>query len=242
MTESFLISQVEPLRSKAKQGEVIGIFSASRWQGGATVAFARETWRVAQCDSVLELRERLSEDASSLLVVVTPLAITEVGEDVRARLYKQRLFTVDSWTLLTARFKARQVDPSLRLQPELAEAALEALEQSDPLPVPSGVLTAEAVWQVVVRHRLGLENARPDVQEFLEWLAAGSAVTKWQSLEEKLRGQLRAWFVLNLGEIAALLTQSLELGAGAEALALGLVLGALRQDPADAQSRVALGT
>jgi hypothetical protein len=242
MIESLLISQVEPLRSKVKPSEVIGIFSTSRWQGGETVAVAQETWRVAQCDSELALRERLSEDASSPLIVVTPLAITEVGDDVRARLYKQRLFTVDPWTLLMARFKARLVDPALRLQPELAEAALEALEQSAPNPAPSGVLTPDAVWQVVVSQRLGLENARPDVQELLEWLATDSASARWQSLDETLRRSLRAWFMLNLGEIAALLIQSLESGFGTEALALGLALGALRQEPTDAQSRVALGT
>ena len=242
MTESLLISQVEPLRSKAKQGEAIGIFSTSRWQGRETVTLVKETWRVAQCDSVLELRERLSEDASSPLIVVTPLATTDVGDDVRARLYKQRLLTVDPWTLLTARFKARQVDPALRLLPELADAALDALGQTEPLPAASGVLTPEAVWQVVIRHRLGLESARPDVQGFLEWLATDSASTRWQSLDETLRGSLRAWFALNLGEMAALLLQSLESGFGTEALALGLALGALRVEPADAQSRVMLGT
>ena len=242
MIEPLLISQVEPLRSKVKPGEVIGIFSTSRWQGGETVTLAQETWRVAQCDSVLALRERLSEDASSPLIVVTPLATTEVGDDIRVRLYKQRLFEVDPWTLLMARFKARQVDPVLRSQPELAEATLEALGQSAPNPVPSGVLAPEAVWQVVVGQRLGLESARPDIQELLEWLATDSASARWQSLDESLRGSLRAWFVLNLGEIAALLIQSLESGFGTEALALGLALGALRQEPLDAQARVALGT
>jgi hypothetical protein len=242
MIESLLISQVEPLRSKVKPGEVIGIFSTSRWQGRETVTLAQETWRVAQCDSVLALRDRLSEDASSPLIVVTPRDITEVGDDVRARLHKQRLFAVDPWTLLMARFKARQLDPALRLQPELADAALEAMEQSAPNPAPSGVLTPEAVWQVVVSHRLGMESAHPDVQELLEWLVTDSASARWQSLDETLRGRLRAWLVLNQGEIASLLIQSLESGFGAEALALGLALGALSQEPADAQSRVALGT
>ena len=242
MTESLLISQVEPLRSKVKAGETIGVFSVSRWQGRETLTIAEETWRVAQCDSVLELRERLSQDASSPLIVVTPLATTEVGDDVRARLYKQRLLAVDPWILLIARFKARQVDPTLRLQPELAEAALDALGQAEPLPAASGVLTPEAVWQVVLRHRLGLDSPRPDLQAFLEWLATDTATTRWQSVDESLRGRMSAWFALNLGETGALLLQCLETGHGSEALALGLALGALRVGPADAQARVTLGT
>jgi hypothetical protein len=242
MTESLLISQVEPLLSKVKQGEAIGIFSTSQWQGCGTLTIAHETCRVAQCNSVLELRERLAEELPSPLVIVTSLSITEVGDDVRARLYKQRLLTIDSWALLTARFKARQMDPALRLQPELAEAALEALEQFEPLPVPSGVLTAEAVWLVIVSHRLGLKTAHPDVQEFLEWLATDSAATRWLSLNETLRRSLRAWLTQSLGEFSTLLTQSMEFGFGTEALALGLALGALRQAPTDAQDRVARGT
>ena len=135
MTESLLISQVEPLRSKMKTGEAIGIYSVSRWQGRETLTIAQKTWRVAQCDSVLELRERLAEETGLPLIVVTPLATTDVGEDVRARLYKQRLLTVDPWTLLMSRFKARQVDPALRFQPELAEAVLDALGQTEPLQI-----------------------------------------------------------------------------------------------------------
>ena len=242
MTESLLISQVEPLRSRMKTGEAIGVFSTSRWQGREILTIARETWRVAQCDSVLELRERLAEESGPPLIVVTPLATTDVGDDVRARLYKQRLLTVDPWTLLTTRFKARQVDPALRLLPELAEAALDALGQTEPLPAASGVLTPDAVWQVVITHRLGLDSPRPDLQSFLEWLATDTATARWQSLEEALRARLRAWFVLNLGEIGELLLRCLEAGFGSEALALGLVLGALRLEPSDAQSRVTLGT
>jgi len=242
MTESLLISQVEPLRSKVKAGETIGVFSVSRWQGRETLTIAQETWRVAQCDSVLELREQLSSDASSPLIVVTPLATTEVGDDVRARLYKQRLLTVDPWTLLIARFKARQVDPALRRQPELAEAALDALGQAEPLPAASGVLTPEAVWQVVVRHRLGLDSPRPDLQAFLEWLATDTSTARWQSLDDALRGRLRAWFALQLGEMGEVLLQCLEAGYGSEALAIGLAISVLQVGLGDAQSRVTLGT
>lgn len=242
MNESLLISQIDPLRSKAKRGEVIGIVSASRWQGGQTITIAQENWRVAQCDSILELRERLSEDTLSPLIAITPPTITEIGDDVRARLYKQRFFPVDPWMLLMARFKAKLVDPALRLQPELAEATLEALEQTVPNPAPTGILTPEAVWQIVISRALGLSNARPDIQELLEWVSADSAFVRWQSLNEGLRRSLQAWLVLNLGEIAALLIQVLESGFGSEALAVGLATGALRHNPSEAQSRVALGT
>jgi hypothetical protein len=241
MNESLLISQIEPLRTKTKPGEAIGIFSTSRWQGRDKVTVSQQSWRVAQCDSVLALRERLSEEPGEPIILVTPLSTKEIGDDVRARLYKQRLLTIDPWTLLAARFKARQVDPALRVQPELADAALDALGQSEPLPAASGVLTPEAVWQVVIRHRLGLDSARPDMQSFLEWLVTDTSVLRWQSLDESLRGRLRDWFISALGELGNVLLRSLEGGHGSEALALGLALGALRTEPADPQARVTLG-
>ena len=241
MNEFLLISQVEPLRSKVKAGETIGVFSTSRWQGHDTLKIGQETWRVAQCDSPLELREHLAKSKGPL-VVVTPLAITDVGDDVRARLYKQRLFTVDPWTLLMVRFKARQVDPSLRLLPELAESALDALGSTEPLPAASGVLTPDAVWQVVVGHRLGLDSARPDLQSFLEWLATDTATARWRSIDDALRTRMRGWFVQGLGDIGEVLLRCLEAGYGTESLALGIALGALRVEPSDAQARVGLGT
>src|SRR5713101_9862287 len=132
MTESLLLSQIEPLRARRDPGQAIGVYSQSRWEGRETLAVGPESWRVAQCDSVLELRQRLSEDLDTPLVVVTPLATKDVGDDVRARLFKQRLLAVDPWTLLAGRFKARQVDPALRQSSELADAAIEALGMSEP--------------------------------------------------------------------------------------------------------------
>ena len=239
MNESLLRSQIEPLQAKRERGQVIGVYSQSRWEGGETLNVGSEAWRVAQCDSVLEVRQRLSEEADAPLVLVTSLASTDVGDDVRARLFKQRLLPVDPWTLLAGRFKARQVDPVLRQWPEVADAAIEALGASEPMPATSGVLTADAVWQIVLQNRLGLSQARPDLQDLLEWMVTDGAAKKWKGLGVALRERLSAWLALSLGELGPVLIRSLESDHGEDAVAIGLVLGVLGERPSDSKAKAA---
>lgn len=236
MKESVLLSQIESIRSKREPGQAIGVHSQSRWQGRDKILVAQETWRVAQCDSVLELRQRLSEQIDTPLVLITPLPTTEIGDDVRARLFKQQLLPVDSWNSLADRFRARQVDPALRQSTALADAALDALGNSEAPVVPSGVLTAEAVWQVVLQHRLGLSPARPDLLDFLPWVSSEGASIKWQSLGSTLQSQLAAWLSLTLGDLGPILIRSLSNGHGPDAIAVGLALGALANDRNDSKA------
>src|ERR1035438_8325101 len=131
MRESVLLSQIKTIRPKWEAGQAIGVHSQSRWQGHDQIRIDQEIWRVAQCDSVLELRQQLSGQADTPLVLITSLPTTDVGDDVRARLFKQQLLPVNPWNSLADRFKARQVDPALRQSTALAEAALDALRSEE---------------------------------------------------------------------------------------------------------------
>lgn len=236
MKESVLLSQIESIRPKWEAGQAIGVHSQSRWQGRDQVSIGQETWRVAQCDSVLELRQRLAEDPIMPLVLVTSLSTAAIGDDVRARLFKQQLLPIDPWNSLAERFKARQVDPALRQSTALADAALDALSNDEAPVVPSGVLTAEAVWQVVLQHRLGLKTARPDLLDFLPWMASEGSAGKWDSLGSPLQAQLVTWLSLNLGDLGPILIQSLTSGHGPDALAVGFALGALSGAGSDSRA------
>lgn len=236
MKESVLLSQIETIRLKREPGQAIGVHSQSRWQGRDQILIAQETWRVVQCDSVLELRQRLSEQIDGPLVLITSLSTTDIGDDVRARLFKQQLLPVDSWNALADRFKARQVDPALRQSTALADAALDALGSMAAPVVPSGVLTAEAVWQVVLQHRLGLSPARPDLLDFLPWVSSQGAAAKWESLGSALQSQLAAWLSLTLGDLGPILIRSLADGHGPDAIAVGLALGALASNRNDSRA------
>ena len=227
MKASVLISQLKALREKWEPGPAIGIHSHSRWQGPAEIPIDHETWRVFQCNSVLELREKLSDESATPLVLITPLSQTAIGNDVRARLFKERVFPVDLWRSLAERYKARDVDPLLKQSSVLADAALDALGNTDPPIAASGVLTAELVWQVILENRLGLKTAKPDVLDFLPWIATDGSAERWQSLGPDLQKELAAWLALSLGELGPVLTRTLADGYGTDAIAVGFVLGAL---------------
>ena len=211
MKESVLISQIKSIRSKWEPGPAIGVHSQSRWQGPTEIRVDQEKWRVAQCDSVLELRERLSEESASPLILITTLDTGVVGNDVRARLFKQQLLPVDPWNSLAERYKARQVDPMLRQSTALADATLDALGSLDPPIAASGVLTAELVWQVVLENRLGLKTAKPDVLDFLPWLASEGAAGKWEALGAELQKQLALW-LLSMGDLGPILIRHFLMG------------------------------
>jgi PglZ domain len=235
MKESVLLTQIEKVRPRREAGQAIGVHSQSRWQGRDQILVGQEPWRVAQCDSVLELRQRLAEETDTPLVLVTSLPTAEIGDDVRARLFKQQLLPVDSWNALAEKFKARQVDPALKQSSALADAALDALGDSDAPVVPSGMLTAEAVWQVVLQQRLGLSPARPDLLDFLPWVASEGAAAKWRSLGPDLQKQLSAWLSLTLGDLGPILIHSLADGFAPDAISVGLALGALAGSRSDSK-------
>jgi hypothetical protein len=236
MKESVLLSQIQSIRSKLEPKQAIGVNSQSRWQGRDQISVGQETWRVAQCDSVLELRQRLTEDSTMPLILITALPTAAVGDDVRARLFKEQLIPVDPWNSLAERFKARQVDPALRQSTVLADAALDALGNNEAPVAPSGVLTAEAVWQVILQYRLGLKTPRPDLLDFLPWASSEGAAGKWESLGTSVQTQLQAWLSQSLGDLSPILIRSLTDGYGPDAIAVGLALGALSSAGSDSRA------
>ncbi|MEK7750962.1 MAG: BREX-2 system phosphatase PglZ [Acidobacteriota bacterium] len=241
MTEALLVSQVAALLKRAKPGDVIGIHSRSRWDGAETIAVESQAVRVAQCDSVLQIREVLSTTDQQPLVIVTALETPLLGDDVRARLYRQQLHGLDPWELLRARFRAKAIDPAVLPKTALANAALEALGSEEPPPAASGILTADAIWQVVLERRLVLRGPRPDARALLEWFQDRASSARYEALSEELMGLLRQWLEASLGGALDPLLGCLESGQGEEALAVGLALGVLRQDGGTPEARLALG-
>src|SRR6266567_5297532 len=100
MKEALLLSQIESIRLKREPGQAIGVHSKSRWQGKDQVLAGQEKWSVFQCDSVLEMRQRLIENSLTPLLLITALPTAAIGDDVRARLFKQQLMPVDPWNSL----------------------------------------------------------------------------------------------------------------------------------------------
>lgn len=244
MNESRLVPLVAPhwraARDKGQPPAAIGVASGSRWEGPSEITVDGCRLPVVQCDSVLQARENLVASGDGWLVIVTQLHLKELGADVEARLLRQRLFRVEPWDLLRARFNARSFDAALLGKSALAEAAVEALGASNPDPAPAGVLTAEIVWRLVLGHRLGIDEARPDARRWLEWGQEPESQGRWRALGDELKTALVDWVAGWLGEWAAAFAGCMDSGCGQQAMAIGLALGVLRQQPKETAAHVQL--
>src|ERR1700674_1187796 len=100
MRESVLLAHIRTIRLGAGSRLAVGVYSDSPWQGEKLLQIGEQRWRVTQCNSALELRQCLLEESDQPLVLVTPLLTTDVGYDVRARLFRQQVMSVDPWTSL----------------------------------------------------------------------------------------------------------------------------------------------
>ncbi|NYF54060.1 BREX-2 system phosphatase PglZ [Tunturiibacter gelidoferens] len=236
MKEALLLSHIESIRLKREPGQAIGVHSKSRWQGKDQVLAGQEKWSVFQCDSVLEMRQRLIENSLTPLLLITALPTAAIGDDVRARLFKQQLMPVDPWNSLAERFKAKQVDPALRQSTVIADAAIDALGSNEAPVATSGILTAEAVWKVILQNRLGIDQARPDLLDFLPWIASEGSAVRWISLGVELQSALEQWLVRSVGDLTPILIRSLIDGYGPDVIAIGLALGALSNAGTDSRA------
>ena len=241
MTEGLLISLVAPhwraAREKGKTPAIIGVQTDTRWQGPGAVSLEGEQVRVAECGSVLEARDVLAGSGKNGLILITPLPLRDLGADVEARLLRHRLFRVEPWDLLRARFNAKSFDASLLGKTALAEAAIEAAVT--PEPVASGVLTADAVWRVVLEARLGLAEAKPDARFWLEWARKPENTARWKALPAELAALLRDWMAGYLSDWARPFAGTMNAGYGPQAMAIGFALGVIQRGTADARVTLA---
>jgi hypothetical protein len=194
-TPAQIRAQVSAVLEKIPDARVIGIRSPLTAELGDTLRLGDVELAVARSDSVLEIRERLEglTEGSAPMVLLTPVAESELGADVLGRLARRQLFSIDPWQLVKDRFRARFVDPRLVQQhPWIARALLEAEPDGGYPPAPSGFVQADLVWGVLFKALLGLSNGDRDAEAWIEWsldpdkreLAIGLAPEMLTSLSE----------------------------------------------------------
>lgn len=235
-------AQVAAVYAKFPHARIIGLrLPAGPAEPGKVWIDGREL-PVARCDSVLALRERLTEipDDGPPLVLLTSLREPELGADVVARLARRALFTVEPWQLVKERFRARYVDPRLSERHAwVAPALLDAEPEGGYAPVASGFLDAETVWKALFSALLGTPGGARDAETLLEWGLDASKRARLDRLEEEVRDGLRRAVRESAGELAGAVFDALVGSQGARALAVGLVARVLH-DPESAQDSAAV--
>src|SRR4051812_17871705 len=109
-----LETQLDSLLEREPEARVLGVQSPVRRPWPEVVEKRGRRFRVAWCESELEVREALAEleqREDARLLVVTPLDEGRLGADVAARLPRARLVTASRWDALRSAFRARDLDP-----------------------------------------------------------------------------------------------------------------------------------
>ena len=190
-------AQVKSVREDCPDARAIGIGLPALDESAAPSALriGAEELPVVRCRSVLALRERLVDLPATgpPLVVLTDLPPTELGDDLRARLARRRLFSIDAWQLVKERFKARHVDPRL-VEPHAwaAQALLDAEPEAGYHPAPSGFLDAETAWRGLFEGLLGIPRGERDPETLLAWALDDEPVQRLAALAPTVRDGLAA--------------------------------------------------
>ncbi|MGW4422179.1 BREX-2 system phosphatase PglZ [Streptosporangium sp. NPDC004631] len=143
-----------------------------------------------------------------------------------------RLFAAKLWRLVEEGFGVQRTDPRLVAEGWAAEALIDAMPPGG-WPRPAGaVLTREtALRRLAARRlrldRLGVDAEEPNAATLLLWSSDAVAVEAFRGLRATERAGLSAWLRETAGSLAEILFHLVDGGHAGDALALGLVCGAL---------------
>ena len=188
-----ILAQVKSIRDRYPDARAIGIGLPALDEAipaPPALRIGAEELPVVRSSSVLALRERLVDlpAAGPPLVVLTDLPSTELGDDLRARLARRKLFSIEAWQLVKERFKAHYVDPRLVERHEwAARALLDAEPEAGYPPVPSGFLDAETAWRRLFEALTGIPRGERDPEALLAWTLDGEPVQRLAALPEAVR-------------------------------------------------------
>lgn len=237
---------LDALLQKDRGARVLAMRSPMRRSWPDTLQRDGRLFRIAWCPSELEVRERLDEveAGDEGVVVLTPLDSAALGDDVVARFPRARLEQTDRWSALRGAFRARDVDPRLRLQANrwLVELLLERPPVRGYAPAAGGVLDLESAWRAATDDVLSLPGGRTDAAALLDWSLDPAGLDRLGRLPEEARAAVVARLGAEGGPAAALVLAAAAAGRGADALpvalACGVVFGA--EDPPPALREAAI--
>jgi hypothetical protein len=227
-TTAQIEAQIDALLDRRPNAPILGIRASTRRPWPEFVECRGRCFRVAWCNSELEIREQLDEagkGGAQGLVLITPLDPASVGADVLARLPHARFEETDHWTALRAAFKARDIDPRLRAHRWLADLLLGQAPSSGYPAAAGGVLDLESAWRAAQEQLLRLPEGRADAAALLKWTLDGANLDRFMALAMDARQRIAERLSEVGGPAARLVIGAVAAGRGAEALAIALVCG-----------------
>jgi hypothetical protein len=239
-------AEVTALGRKKQVERPIGIRAPGRWIGDSIQTDGEAGYLIRQCDSPLAMRLALREApppelARVVKVIITNLPDAEISRDIFARLHRQRLFSIDRWSLVQQQFAADSIDPQLVQHDWLADAAIEYLGSRRPVAAKSGCLGADTLWRELLNATIGLTVDVPDVQSLLRWSLDAGNVRRYRELPEQLRDAMKDWVCRRAGTAADFIFAVAERSDRPDAVPLALSAGVLVAPEIEGRSERSLG-
>lgn len=229
-----LLAQVDRRRGS----RLLVVTAAPRWSGPAQLQTDAGPVRVVTGQSVLAVRAAMVDHPDAFLVVLTPLPMQQLGEEVRARAWRQRAHCPSAWDAVKALCKVAAIDPTLRGEQWMVDLLVAVAPARGYAQPPSQVLDRETAWRNLYRYGLGLGVA-PSIRALLRWATTPEAREAIGRLDDDTRRRIAAQLAVDAGPAAAPVLDLVAADRGGDALALGLVVEALWRD-GDAVARTLL--
>ena len=224
-------AQLDAILRDEPQARAVAIRQESAQGLPATISARGKQFAVQWCESRLALREALvqleqsNEDARLLLV--TPLADTDLPADIAARLTRARVFQAREWDVLRPLFGAVSVDARLGKYPWMAQVLIDLSAQGAYAELPSRFLDLDTAWREFLSRGLQLGSARPDALELLQWTLDALVESRLAALPEPVRDDVLDWFGRECGTIGTLVAATLRAGRRMDAVPIAIVCGVL---------------
>lgn len=225
---------LDALLQKDTNARVLAIRSPMRQSWPDAVQKDRRRFRITWCPSELEVRERIDESelGEDGVVILTPIDSARLSADVLARFPRARLEQTDRWTALRGLFRARDVDPRLRLPANrwLVDLLLEGRPVRGYAPAAAGVLDLESAWRAALDDVLVLPDGRADAAALLDWSLKPAGLDRLGRLPDEARAAVVARLGAEGGREAELVLAAAAAGRSADALPIALACGVVFGD------------
>lgn len=219
VTLTQLAAHATRARQKADGPVTLAYHWPQPWNGVDRIKVDGNSLPLHYCASQLEVREALcNKESATAQVLLVGLSEGEIGEDVRARLFRHGLLHVDRWQLVEHAFGVSSIDPRLFGMEWLPEALLNAA--SDQRATTAVTLSLDEAMATCLAPVLGTDAGSIDLEELL--LACLRSDANWVSLAAEPKAQYRKFLTQKLGRVAGVLLNTLDAGNGHAALAIGL--------------------
>jgi len=246
ITFNQIKAQVNSLLKKRSVSKPVGIRTFGRWLGQELQIDGDTAYTISQCDSPLALRLALrrhsaDDTAHAVQVVVTNLEDADISPDIFTRLHRQRLFTIDRWSLVQQQFAAESIDPRLVGHDWLADAVVEYLGGTCTAAAKSGFLDADTLWRELLRSMIGLTADVPDLAALLRWSLNAENIRAFRNLPDRIRKGTEEWLRGRAGNAADFVFAVADHTAQPDAVPLALAVGVLCDHAAELKAQRSIG-